>query len=110
MSAKLATARSSDSVVVATRESLARLIELAEGYPYFLQLYASEARVTAGRREESFVEVTAADVRTAEPEVKRQLDVGLYSSRYDKLGPNQREYVYARGSDASQVDANGAFG
>ena len=76
-------------------DALARLIELAEGYPYFLQLYASEAWVTAGRREESFAEVTAADVRTAEPEVKRQLDVGLYGSRYDKLGPNQCEYVYA---------------
>jgi hypothetical protein len=27
--------------------------------------------------------------------VGRQLDIGLYGSRFGKLGPNQREYVYA---------------
>jgi hypothetical protein len=75
-------------------DALVRLIEVAEGYPYFLQLYASEAWVAAGR-EGGFEEISAVNVARAIPEVQRQLDVGLYGSRFGKLGPNQRDYVHA---------------
>jgi hypothetical protein len=74
--------------------ALAQVVELAKGYPYFLQLYASEAWTAANERSE-FSLITPADVRAAVPAVSRQLDIGLYGSRFGKLGPNQREYVYA---------------
>lgn len=74
--------------------ALERVVDLAQGYPYFLQLYASEAWAAAGR-ETDFSSVTLDDVLAAVPVVQRQLDTGLYGSRFGKLGPNQREYMFA---------------
>jgi hypothetical protein len=75
-------------------DALTHVIELAEGYPYFLQLYASETWEAA--RAIGFVtHITLENVKTAQPQVARQLDNGLYGSRFDKLGPKQREYVFA---------------
>lgn len=74
--------------------ALDRVVALAEGYPYFLQLYASEAWVAADRAG-TFTTITTTDVDAAIPDVQRQLDAGLYGSRFGKLGANQRDYVYA---------------
>jgi AAA ATPase domain len=75
-------------------DALGYVVELAQGYPYFLQLYASETWFAAGR-ERDFSSVTRGDVLAAVPVVQRQLDTGLYGSRFGKLGPNQREYMFA---------------
>jgi hypothetical protein len=69
--------------------ALERVLELADGYPYFLQLYASEswdAAAGAARIETEHVEA-------AIPAVRRQLDAGLYAARYDRLSEREREYV-----------------
>jgi hypothetical protein len=72
--------------------ALDRVVELAEGYPYFLQLYASETWEVA-KRNGRFETVRRSEVDAAEPLVARQLKTGLYGARFDKLGPKQREYV-----------------
>ena len=83
--------------------ALDRVVELAQGYPYFLQLYASEAWTAANERGE-FSLITPDDVRAAVPAVGRQLDIGLYGSRFGKLGPNQREIRVCDGaSDAPEI-------
>ncbi|HQU25516.1 MAG TPA: ATP-binding protein [Acidimicrobiales bacterium] len=74
------------------RPALDRVVSIASGYPYFLQLYAYEAW-EAARRRGPFVRITAKDVAAGVPEVERQLNTGLYGARYDKLGTLQREYV-----------------
>ena len=35
-------------------------------------------------------------MKTAQPQVARQLDNGLYGSRFEKLRPKKREYVFVR--------------
>lgn len=67
------------------------LVREAEGYPYFVQLYASETWIRA----DGEPRVTADHVLAAEVPVRRQLDVGLYSARYDRLSDREREYVDA---------------
>ena len=69
--------------------ALDMLVREAEGYPYFVQLYASETWVRAGDEPR----VTAGHVLAAESSVRRQLDVGLYAARYDRLSDREREYV-----------------
>jgi len=68
-----------------------RVVALSFGYPYFVQLYASEAWITAG----DATSVTAAHVDSAMDAVQRQLDAGLYAARYDRLSDTEREYVHA---------------
>ncbi|KQO45298.1 MULTISPECIES: ATP-binding protein [unclassified Frigoribacterium] len=70
-------------------DALDHLLELAGGYPYFLQLYASESWVAAAGA--ARIEMT--HVLAAAPAVQRQLDAGLYSARYDRLSEREREYV-----------------
>jgi hypothetical protein len=79
------------------KAAIDEVVRLAEGYPYFLQLYAFETWEVA-RRRGTFSKITTRDVASAIPEAERQLNVGLYGSRFDKLGPLQREYVFAMAS------------
>lgn len=79
------------------KAAIDEVVRLSEGCPYFLQLYAFETWEIA-RRRGSFSRITTRDVASAIPEVERQLNVGLYLSRFDKLGPVQREYVFAMAS------------
>lgn len=78
-------------------DALSDVVRRAQGYPYFLQLYAYETW-EAARHNGSFSTLTSADVASAVPEVARQLDNGLYGSRFGKLGSLQREYVFAMAS------------
>ena len=68
-----------------------RVVALSFGYPYFVQLFASEAWITAG----DATSVTASHVDSAMDAVQRQLDAGLYAARYDRLSDTEREYVHA---------------
>lgn len=76
------------------KPALERVVTIAGGYPYFLQLYAYEAW-EAARHRGDFVRITTKDVLAGIPEVERQLNTGLYGARFDKLGTLQREYVVA---------------
>lgn len=82
------------------KDAIDQLLDVADGYPYFLQLYASEAWQLAG----SAPIITVADVTSAIPRVRDQLDVGLYSARYDRLSPGERDYVDAM---VAVADASG---
>ena len=72
-------------------DALQRVIDASSGYPYFVQLYASETWEAAAPRVGT--EITMAHVEQAEGPVHQQLDVGLYAARYDRMTPSEREYV-----------------
>jgi len=72
-------------------DAVERVVELSFGYPYFVQLYASEAWVAAA----DATVVTVAHVNSAIDAAQRQLDAGLYAARYDRLSETEREYVHA---------------
>lgn len=72
-----------------TRDAAARVIELAQGYPYFLQLYASEAWEAAA----GAPTISLAHVHVAEPRVAARLDSGLYAIRYQRASVGERLYI-----------------
>lgn len=80
-----------DQGVVWDDDALDALLALAEGYPYFVQLYASETWTAAG----GAPRVRLEHVRAAVPAVRRQLDSGLFAARYERLSEREREYVDA---------------
>jgi hypothetical protein len=76
-------------------DALEAVVALARGYPFFLQLYASEAWDVAAERQAPLAQITLADVRAAEPRVRRRLDAGLYATRYGRSSLGEREYLVA---------------
>ncbi len=68
-----------------------RVVELSAGYPYFVQLYASETWEAA----DDAADITANDIDAALVPVQRQLDTGLYAARYERLSETERAYVHA---------------
>lgn len=66
---------------------------LSHGYPYFVQLYASEAWDEAERTGTG--EIGEEAVRVAEPRVRSRVDVGLYAARYDRATPSEQKYLQA---------------
>ncbi len=76
-------------------DALEDVVDHAKGYPYFLQLYASETWAAARARHDTFPAITQADVATAVPVVERLIENGMYESRYEQLGPVQLRYVNA---------------
>ena len=83
-----------DFDVTVARAALAEILERSEGYPYFLQLYASETWKAAGTPSErpGYV-ITRSHVDQAIPEVQRKVDAGLYKSRYDRASDGERAYL-----------------
>jgi hypothetical protein len=78
-----------------SEDGLAEVVRLALGYPFFLQLYASEAWDVAAGRGGELSEITLADVTDAKPRVTRRLDTGLYATRYGRLSAGERAYLLA---------------
>ena len=79
-------------------DAIERVVELARGYPFFLQLYASEAWEVAAESQRPVARITAQHVAAAEPRVARRLDNGLYATRYGRSSAAEREYLHAIGS------------
>lgn len=75
-----------------TPGALSRVVELADGYPYFLQLYASEAWETASIAG-AHNKITLHHVELAVPRVTRQLDDGMYRARWRNASPKARLYL-----------------
>ena len=73
-----------------------RLVTLADGFPYFLQLYASETCIAAGAPSDrpGFV-IEPRHLNVAIPEVQRRLDAGLYRSRFERASKSEQEYLEA---------------
>lgn len=72
-------------------DALARILSLADGYPYFLQLFASETWRAAG----DAAQISLAHVEATISPTRRQLDAGIYSARYGRLSAGERAYVNA---------------
>lgn len=74
-------------------EALAALVELSCGYPYFIQAYGKAAWNAS---DSSPIRVDA--VRRGEPVARRELDDGLYLSRWQRATAQGREYLAAMAS------------
>lgn len=74
-------------------EALAALVELSCGYPYFIQAYGKAAWNAS---DSSPIRVDA--VRRGEPVARRELDDGLYLSRWQRATAQSREYLAAMAS------------
>ena len=73
-----------------TDQALDRLVELAQGYPYFLQEWGYEAwNVATG----SPIDLDA--VQRAEPLVQSKLDNNFFLVRMDRLTPSEKNYLKA---------------
>lgn len=71
-------------------EALERIVQEAEGYPYFLQEWGFNVWNQADE-----APFTVDDVEQARPEVIRRLDKDFFRVRYDRLTPKEREYLRA---------------
>lgn len=73
-----------------TGDALEKLIEVTEGYPYFLQEWGFQAWNTAAHSP-----ITVADIDVANDAALKRLDDGFFQVRFDRLTPKEREYVIA---------------
>jgi hypothetical protein len=73
-----------------TQEALLQVVEITEGYPYFLQEWGFQAwNVTEASP------IDADDLTRATDNAMRKLDEGFFQVRFDRLTPKEREYVIA---------------
>lgn len=70
--------------------AIARLVELSQGYPYFIQAYGE---ATWNASESSPIPLSA--VNAGEPVARAALDRGLYASRWQRATPSGRAYLSA---------------
>jgi hypothetical protein len=71
-----------------TPEAADRVVAQSNGYPYLVQLMASEAWSAA-----TGDTITADDAERGLRTARQLLDVGLYAARYDRLSEAERQYV-----------------
>lgn len=76
-------------------DALTRVVELASGYPFFLQLYASESWDAAERRDAQMGAITQADVDSGRTFAQRRLDHGIYATRFGRASAAERNYLVA---------------
>ena len=95
-----------------TNEALNKILEITQGYPYFLQEWGFQAWNIA---DNSPIDAEDMDVATAA--ALKRLDDGFFQVRFDRLTPKEREYVIAmselgtgpyRSSEVSDVSAYGS--
>lgn len=73
-----------------TEDALDRLVELSDGYPYFLQEWGFQVWNSAtGSR------IDRADVEAAQADVLDRLDRNFFQVRFDRLTPKEKEYLRA---------------
>lgn len=75
------------------RDVVKAVVEFAEGYPHFIQIFGSvlwtEARARKARR------INAAVLRAVERDVRERIDVDIYDFRMEQLEPHQRDVLLA---------------
>ncbi len=76
------------------QEALDRVIDLSEGYPYFLQEFGKQTWDVA----EGPDEITVADVDAAVPIAIAELDTGFFRARLDRVSESERAYLRAMAS------------
>ncbi|MGH9092505.1 MAG: AAA family ATPase [Acidimicrobiales bacterium] len=71
-----------------------KVVAAADGYPYFLQLYAFEAWEAAARAGAvGMIELEHVDA--AEPIAQRQIEGGIYGARFEGATETERRYLFA---------------
>jgi hypothetical protein len=76
--------------VMLTDEALDMLLNVTQGYPYFLQEWGYHVWNAAPKSP-----ITLDDVRTVAPDVQRQLDQNFFLVRMDRVTPAERHYLGA---------------
>jgi hypothetical protein len=71
-------------------DALSKIVELTEGYPYFLQEWGYEAWNRAPRSP-----IKLADITSATADVISKLDQSFFRVRFDRLTPSERRYLRA---------------
>lgn len=84
-----------------TDDAMDRLVELSQGYPYFIQAYGSAAFNAAGS---SPIPLSA--VEKGAPLARAELDSGLYEARWQRATPSERTYMRAMASLGKPVCAS----
>jgi hypothetical protein len=75
-------------------EVLERMLGLSERYPYFLQLYASETWLAAGRpSDRPGTQIGMDALEAALPNVTSRVDNGLYLSRWGRASALEKQYM-----------------
>jgi hypothetical protein len=73
-----------------SRGAIAEILEVTQGYPYFLQQWGYEAwNIAAGPK------IELADIRRATKLAIRRLDESFFRVRFDRLTPKEKEYLRA---------------
>jgi hypothetical protein len=73
-----------------TDDALKIIVEVTEGYPYFLQEWGFQAWNTAYKSP-----IDAMDIKVSTDAALKRLDDGFFQVRFDRLTPKEREYVIA---------------
>lgn len=73
-----------------TPEALSEILEITEGYPYFLQEWGFQAWNAADKSP-----IDKGDINEATDKALMRLDDGFFQVRFDRLTPKEREYVIA---------------
>ncbi len=87
-----------------TVEALDRIVELTDGYPYFLQEFGKQAWTVA----EGPDEITEDDVDVAVPLATEELDRGFFRVRFDRTTDTERAYLEAMARAGGSECASGA--
>jgi len=85
------------------KDALGKVVAVAGGYPYFLQLYAFEAWEAAARGG-VIQTITLRDVEASESVAQRQIEAGIYGVRFDGATEAERRYLFAM---SDLMDAEG---
>ncbi|HEY8697711.1 MAG TPA: ATP-binding protein [Rhizomicrobium sp.] len=72
------------------REALTEIVQVTEGYPFFLQEWGSHAWRVATKSP-----ITPLDVAVARKSAVAALDQGFFRVRFDRLTPSERDYLRA---------------
>ncbi len=74
--------------------AMAKLVELSQSYPYFVQLFAEETWWTAGTpSDEPGTVIRLASVAEGVGPARRRLDEGLYRIRFEKASALEQDYL-----------------
>ncbi len=75
--------------------ALSAVVARARGYPFFLQLFASESWDAAERRDPALTSIEVGDVGAGMPHAERRLDTGIYATRFGRASLAERRYLTA---------------
>jgi hypothetical protein len=89
--ARIAISRPAEAAEVEFQEeALQKIIEVTQGYPYFLQEWGKHVWDTAASSP-----ITIDDVETASESAIAALDEGFFRVRFDRLTPTEKKYLRA---------------